>query len=197
MKSTQCDGDARGTKRASDVEGTRILVGLNTNESNQSEIICSAKQVEQVGHVDARIGLVNRLNGNRNVRPQDLALGAISSYAVNGGERIRWNHRAPPPDNVSVVVVVRRLDQDELEASSRHTQNSDLRIFHRNLRGIRSCPCRKTAGLPRATAIVSAGRAHLTKARRPQQGVRTIYLSSLLQEMAKAGLCTTSPARAR
>src|SRR6516162_10294194 len=46
------------------------------------------------------------------VRAQDLSVGAIGRDAVNRGERIGRAHRAPPADQVSVVIVVRRFDQD-------------------------------------------------------------------------------------
>ena len=50
------------------------------------------------------------------VRPEHLPLGAIGGNAIHGGERIRGDHRAPPADHIAVVVVMRRLDQNELEA---------------------------------------------------------------------------------
>ena len=49
-----------------------------------------------------------------------VPLSAIGRDTVYGGKRIRRGHCAPPPDHVSVVVVVRRLDEDELKMSSHH-----------------------------------------------------------------------------
>jgi hypothetical protein len=48
------------------------------------------KRVNQFAHIDAHIALINRLYGNRDVWPKNLALGTIGSNAVNGGKRIRW-----------------------------------------------------------------------------------------------------------
>jgi hypothetical protein len=52
--------------------------------------------LEQFWHVNARMRLVNCFDGDRNVRPENLALCAIGCDAVDGGQRIRRNHCAPP-----------------------------------------------------------------------------------------------------
>jgi len=75
------------------------------------------------------MGLVNRVDGDGDPRPEDVALGAIGGNAIDGCERIRWDHGAPPSDHVAVVVVVRRLDQNEPEllgghADIRHNRHS-------------------------------------------------------------------------
>ena len=79
----------------------------------------SPKTGEKRRDVDPRVGLVDRRDVDGDIRPQHLPLGAIGGDAIDGGERIRRDHRPPPADHVSVVVVVRRLDQNELEATLR------------------------------------------------------------------------------
>jgi hypothetical protein len=61
--------------------------------------------------VDACIRLVDNLDINIDVRPEHPPFGAISSNAVDSRQRIRGRHGAPPPDHVSIVVVVGRLDE--------------------------------------------------------------------------------------
>ncbi len=53
------------------------------------------------------------------IRAEHLPLGAVGGDAVDRGQRIRRDHRAPPADHVAVVVVVRRLDQHQLELAWR------------------------------------------------------------------------------
>src|SRR6266540_7276408 len=76
--------------------------------------------------------LVNRLDGDGNPRPEDLALCAIGRNAVDGCQRIRGNQRTPPADHVAIVVVVRRLDQNELEASLRWHKDLQHEVFWAN-----------------------------------------------------------------
>src|SRR5262249_54798695 len=104
-------------ERACYIEGARILGRLDANEGKQPKIAVTAKPPDQFGHVDARMCLVNCLDVDRNVRPENLALCAIGCDAVDGGQRIRRNHCAPPAYHVAIVVIVRWLDQNELEAS--------------------------------------------------------------------------------
>ena len=108
---------ARNGRAMSSARG--ILVRLNADERDESEIAVAPKAGEERRHVDARVGLVDHLDVDGDVRPEHPPLGAIGRDAVDGGERIRRDHRPPPADDVAVVVVVRRLDQDELEAPLR------------------------------------------------------------------------------
>ena len=50
--------------------------------------------------------------------PSTLRVGAVLGEAVERGERVRRDRRAEPLDDIAVVVVVRRLDQDEAEPAS-------------------------------------------------------------------------------
>ena len=119
METADGDRDSGLPERSRDVEGARILVRLDADERDQPEIAVTSKTGEKRGYVDARVRLVDHLDVDGDVRPENLPLGAIGRNAVDGGERIRGDHRAPPADHVAVVVVMRRLDQDELEASLR------------------------------------------------------------------------------
>src|SRR5262245_45901187 len=66
------------------------------------------------------MSLINRVAGDGDLRPEDPALCAIGRDAVDGRQRIRGDHRAPPSDHVTVVVVVRWLDQNKLESFGGH-----------------------------------------------------------------------------
>jgi hypothetical protein len=74
---------------------------------------------------------------DRNVRAKYPSVGTIGRNGVNGGQRIRGAHRPPPTDDVSVVVVMRRLYQDQLEAPRRGIMQHFVRdSFLRRCRAI-------------------------------------------------------------
>ena len=106
METTHGNLDPGLAERSGDVEGARVLVRLDADESDQSEIAVAPKTGEKRGYVDVGVRLVDHRDVDGDVRPKNLPLSAIRGNAVNGGERIRRNHRAPPADHISVVVVM-------------------------------------------------------------------------------------------
>jgi hypothetical protein len=116
VKPTYSDLDASFSERTRNVEGTGILVGLNTDEGDQSEIAVMPQTGQEARDDDPRVRLINRLDIDGDIRSKNLAFGAIGGDAVNSRKRVRRDHRAPPADDVAIIVVVRRFDQDELEA---------------------------------------------------------------------------------
>jgi hypothetical protein len=120
VKSADGNGNPSRLERSGNVEGAGILVRLNTNKRDKPEVGVAPEPGEQPPHIETRVRLVDYFNVDGDVRPKDLPLGAIGGDCIHGSERIRGDHRAPPADHVSVVVVVRRLDQDQLEASTCH-----------------------------------------------------------------------------
>jgi hypothetical protein len=72
---------------------------------------------------------------------ENLPLCAISGDAEHRGKGIRRNDRPVPTDDVSVVAVVRRLDQDELKTalnarrSGRQTEAPYLRLLSKRRAG--------------------------------------------------------------
>ena len=53
-----------------DVERARILVRLDADQRDQAEIAVAPEPGEQRRHVDARVGLVDRLDIDGDVRPE-------------------------------------------------------------------------------------------------------------------------------
>ena len=111
MKASHNDGYAGVPERPRDIESAGVLVRLNADEANKTEIAVRSQTGEKSRRVHSGVGLVNHRDVNGNVRPEHLPLGAIGRDAVYGSERIGRDHRAPPADHIPVVVVVRRLDQ--------------------------------------------------------------------------------------
>jgi hypothetical protein len=78
-------------------------------------IAVATKPLKQFGHIDAHVRLIDCLDGDVNIRSENLALCAIRCNAVHGGQRIRRNYCAPPAYYIAIVIIVRWLDQNELE----------------------------------------------------------------------------------
>jgi hypothetical protein len=66
----------------------------------------------------ARRDFIDNGNVERNIGPECLARGGILEQAVENGERVRGYDRTHPLDDVTVVVIVGRLDQRQLKSSA-------------------------------------------------------------------------------
>jgi hypothetical protein len=86
------------------------LVRLHADQGNQAKIAIAAIPGDERRHIDASVGLVDGIDFDFDLGPQHLTRDAIGRNAVNGGKGIGRNHRAPPADDVAIVVVMRRLD---------------------------------------------------------------------------------------
>jgi hypothetical protein len=124
VESSDYNRDASGAERAGDIEGARILVRLDADERKQPKTAVTAKMLEQFGDVNARMGLVNCLDVDYDVRPENSALCAIGFDAVDGGQGIRRSNCVPPAYHVTIVVIMRWLHENELEVSSCGTEIS-------------------------------------------------------------------------
>lgn len=71
-----------------DIEGTGILIGLNTDQRNKTEIVVISKAGKERWNVDARVCFIDRFDVDNDVWPEDLLLGAIGCDSIHGGERI-------------------------------------------------------------------------------------------------------------
>ena len=115
MEAAQRHRQAGLDELAGEIDGARELVGLDADQADQR----LAAAAPDVGHdavrPDADIGLVERLDDDIDVGPQDLASPAILAQAVERGQGVRRDVRLQPRDRVAVIVVMRRLDQHQLE----------------------------------------------------------------------------------
>ena len=119
MKASHNDGYPGVPERPRDIERAGVLVRLNADQPDKTEIAMRSQAGEKSWRVHSGVGLVDHRDVDGDVRPEHLPLGAIGRDAVYGGERIGRDHRAPPADHIAVVVVVRRLDQEQLELALR------------------------------------------------------------------------------
>ena len=100
---------------AGEVDGARELVALHADQADQRLAAAAPDVGDDAVGADPRVGLVERLDDDVDVRPEDAAPAAILAQAIEGSQGIGRDMRAQPCDRIAVVVVMRRLDQDKPE----------------------------------------------------------------------------------
>ena len=113
VETTDHHWNAGCTKRAGDIECSRILVGLHTDKSDKSEVSVAAEIGEDLVNIQALIGFIDGRDGNFNVVSKHVALRGIDRDCIDRGERVRRHHIAIPANDIAVVVVMRWLDQQD------------------------------------------------------------------------------------
>jgi hypothetical protein len=105
----------RPAELAGEIERVVELVGLDTDEADHGPGAAPAQVANDPFGDHVAIGLVDGDKVQGEARPEHLAGGAVSGEAVQGSERVRRYQRLPPDDRIAVVVIMRRLDHDEVE----------------------------------------------------------------------------------
>src|SRR3569833_2214043 len=118
MEAADADLDAGVAQRLGDVEGTRELVRLHAHQHHHAgaRILDHARDLRGL---HPRVGLVDSAYFEFDVVAQHLALGAVAREAVERRQRVRGDGRQRPLDDVAVVVVMRRLHQNQAELLAR------------------------------------------------------------------------------
>ncbi len=104
--------DAALAQRAGDIERARELVRLHADQDDHAAVALR-DQLGQTPGTDARIGLVEGVDDDLDVLAEDAALGAIAREPRQRRQRVRRNGGAIPLDDIAIVIVMGRLDQDE------------------------------------------------------------------------------------
>ena len=97
------------------IDGAGKLVGLHADQADQCLAAGALDLRHQALRADARVGLVDRPDDDLDVGAQHLAALAVLAQAIERGQGVRRNVRPQPRDWIAVVVIMRRLDQDQLE----------------------------------------------------------------------------------
>jgi hypothetical protein len=74
---------------AGQIDRVGILVGLDADQANQARAAAALDLGHQVVRADAGIGLVDRVDDDVHVRPQDLPRAAILTETIERGQRVR------------------------------------------------------------------------------------------------------------
>ncbi len=116
--------DPGGAETTRQVERARKLVGLHAHQADQAEIGGLEDGGDRLRH-DPRVGLVIGVGFEPHVLPEHPPLGAIGGDPVERGETVRGNGRELPLDDITVIVIMRRLDQMQLEHTLDHDRTSE------------------------------------------------------------------------
>ena len=119
MESADHHGDARRPELARKIKGARKLVRLNPDEPDKS----AARSLYPPGRrldVDDRVALVTGFDLDVDVGAESPLLGASGQEPVDAGKAVRRDGGEAPLDDIAVIVVMRRLDQNDREPALGH-----------------------------------------------------------------------------
>jgi hypothetical protein len=101
----------------SEIERARKLVRLHSDQAHYA----GAGKADALGNccdIDDRIALVASLDFDIDVGAEDVLACALLDQTIDAGKAVRRQRRAPPLDDVAVVIVLRRFDKDDFEHTS-------------------------------------------------------------------------------
>ena len=119
MEAADSDRHAALAKFAPDVERARKLIRLHADQRHHPLI--GEDSLRNGGNVDDGVALVVDFHGDFDVGAENVTLRAFGEQAIDAGEAVRGDGRAPPLDHIAVAVVMRRLDQSDCELSPGHS----------------------------------------------------------------------------
>ena len=123
MKPADRNRHALRAERPRQVQRPRILIGLHAHQRNHAAA-GDLDPGEQLRDVHSRIGLVDRLDFDRNLRPEHGVLRARRYDAMESRQRIGRNQASPPADHITIIVIVRRFDEHYRKALQPHPLRS-------------------------------------------------------------------------
>ena len=88
-----------------EIEGVRELIRLHSDQHHHARARLF-DHARQAFRPDPGVRLIKRMNLDRDIFPEDVALGAIACEAENGRERIGRNRGAKPLNHIPVIVVM-------------------------------------------------------------------------------------------
>ena len=117
VEAADADGDAGLAQRAREIDRARELVRLHADEADQAVPAVALDLPDDGIRIDAGVGFVVGREDDLHVLAQHLPPGAILGQAVQGCQAVGRHDRPEPADHVAVIIVMRRLDHDEIEVS--------------------------------------------------------------------------------
>ena len=118
MKTAEADLDTSGTQGAGHVHSAWVLIRLHTDKGH--EALDAREPADDFLEVDAGVGFVHRGDLQINVVAEYPGVAAIERKAVYDRQAIRGDGGAKPLDDVAIVTVMRRFDENQVEALGRH-----------------------------------------------------------------------------
>ena len=118
MEPTDDHLDAGGAEGAGEIECAREFVGLHANNPDKSEAAVVGDLAGDVARLDARVGLIDRDDVDGEILAENFAHRRTIGEAEDGGKRVRRHRRAEPLHDIAVGVVMRRLNEYQLESTA-------------------------------------------------------------------------------
>src|SRR4029079_18502910 len=109
VEATEADGEAGGEEVLRQVDGTRELVRLDSDQADEHLAAPLFQISDDAARADALMCLVIGFEMDVDAFAQHVAARAIAPKAIEGGERVGGDDRAVPGDGIAVVVIMRRL----------------------------------------------------------------------------------------
>src|ERR1700733_542837 len=118
MEAANGDRHALLAKLTADIERAGELIRLDADQSDHSAVCEDASR--NGWKIDDGVALIVDLEFDVDLGAENLGLSAFPQQSVDAGQAVRRDGRAPPLDDIAVVVVMRRLDQHDREPALGH-----------------------------------------------------------------------------
>ena len=115
VETTDADLYVLRSELAREVHGPGKLVGLYSHECNEAVPTRFMNHLSKFVGTDPIMGFIKGLQTKLDVFPQDLPLGAVERQAVQDRQAIRRHRRTHPLNYISINVVMRRLNENEMK----------------------------------------------------------------------------------
>ncbi len=115
VETADADREMSGYKATRKIHGAGKLIGLHSYEANQGFAALLGDHSNDLVRTHAPVRFVVGVQTDLHVRPKRLAAVGVLRKPVQTGERVGRNGRPEPLNGIAVVIVVRRLDHDEVE----------------------------------------------------------------------------------
>src|SRR6516165_1017838 len=115
MKTTNTNFDGSRAQWRGEIERTWKLVRLYPDHHDHA-VAGTRNHAREAIRPDTRVRLVVGVNIEIDVQPKDGAFSTIPGQTIQGSQRVGRYGRTQPLDDISVVIVMRWLDQYEAEA---------------------------------------------------------------------------------
>src|SRR5262249_13406948 len=115
MEAADGDADAERAQFTGDGHGTRELIGLHPDQTHDARVTWLLDARGDAPNRNLDVHLVIGIDLDGHILAQDATVGAILRDRVKAGHRIRWNPSPPPLNDVTILVVVRWLDDIDVE----------------------------------------------------------------------------------
>src|SRR6266571_6375091 len=97
------------------MQRTRVLIRLNTDQTYKAEIVVRAHVADNAIDAYAGIGFVDGYDFDIGVGAENLTPRTVIDEPINAGQRVCRHGRAIPANDVTVVVIMRRLYEHNAE----------------------------------------------------------------------------------